>query len=170
MWTVQKRTHPENCSGCQQTCKSPITLGWLKKQKDQSKEDKKSKESGSSFFEEVEPWPDFVKPSDLLKALISLVKQYIVVTDEQALAVALWIIMTWVTDYVEILPLLFINAPEKACGKSQLLDVVGLTTARSISLSNISQAAMFRIIDKCQPTLWLTRADTFIRDKPELMG
>ena len=165
-----KKTCPENCSGCQQTCKSPITLGWLKNQKDQTKEEKRAKESASSFFEEVEPWPDVVILGDLLKALIGQVKQHIVVTNEQALAVALWIIMTWVTDYVEILPLLIINAPERACGKSQLLDVVGLTTARSISVSNISQASMFRIIDKCQPTLLIDEADTFIRDKPELMG
>lgn len=43
-----KKTCPENCNGCQQTCKSPITLGWPKR----SKEEKRAKESASSFYEE----------------------------------------------------------------------------------------------------------------------
>jgi putative DNA primase/helicase len=78
--------------------------------------------------------------------------------------------MTWVVDQVEVLPLLIITAPEKACGKSQLLDIIALMAARSLSVSNISQAALYRCIEKAQPSLLIDEVDTFIRDKPEMMG
>ena len=167
-----RKTNPDGCRDCVQKCKSPITLGWpkpdvptkaLKKNVDQ-------KGSGQSFFEEVELHPDPVDPEILLVTISMIIQRHIVINAEQADGVALWIALTWLVDHVEVLPLLVINAPEKSCGKSQLLDLIALMSAKALPVSNISLAALFRTIDRWQPTILVDEADTFIRDKKELKG
>lgn len=160
-----KKTDSKGCEDCKEICYSPITLGW------QDTEQKTlNKMAENSIFEHVEPWPGHVDFAEVLASLIKLIKQHIILSDDQALAVALWITMTWCVDYVPVLPLLIINAPEKSCGKTQLLDMVKRLSLKSIPASNITQAAMYRLIEAHQPTILIDEADTFIRDRPELMG
>ena len=164
-----RKTNPDGCRDCGQKCKSPITLGWpkpdvptkaLQKTVDQ-------KGAGQSFFEEVEPHPDPVDPVKLFITLSVFIRNHIVINRKQADAVALWIVLTWLIDHVDVLPLLIINAPEKACGKTQLLELISRLAARPLPASNISTAALFRVIDRLQPTLLIDEADTFIRQNPD---
>ena len=123
-----KKNNPAICLNCIETCNSPITLG----QPEISPKPVMSKPFDTGLIESEEPWHEPVNPAALIIILIQLICDHIVVTEEQALAVALWILMTWGTDYFDILPLLIISAPEKACGKSQLLDIVSRTVARGL--------------------------------------
>jgi putative DNA primase/helicase len=95
---------------------------------------------------------------------------FIIIDDEQAIAVTLWIAFTWFIDEVEVAPLAIINAPEKACGKSQLLDLIGRMSARPLAAANTSTACLFRVCELHKPTLLIDEADTFIRDNQELKG
>jgi len=61
--------------------------------------------------------------------------------------------MTWFIDVVRVAPLAVITSPEKRCGKTLLLSLMGRLVARAITASNISPAALFRTIDAWQPTL-----------------
>lgn len=81
-----------------------------------------------------------------------------------------WVAQTWFIDYVEVAPLAIINAPEKACGKSQLLDVMGRMSARPLPVANVTPAAVFRSVELWSPTLLIDEADTFFRAKDELKG
>lgn len=78
--------------------------------------------------------------------------------------------MTWFIDVVQVAPLAVITAPEKRCGKSQLLFILGRLVYRPLAASNITAAALFRSIDLWGPTLLIDEADAFIKDNEELRG
>ncbi|WP_051937877.1 DUF3631 domain-containing protein [Ferriphaselus sp. R-1] len=126
--------------------------------------------SGGELFPPVSPFPDPINLAELLDEVSKLIRRYIVLTPHQADAVSLWIALTWGIDSVQIAALLLINAPEKSCGKSQLLELVGRMSARQLSVSNITLAGLFRVIEKYSPTLLIDEADTFFREKNELTG
>lgn len=78
--------------------------------------------------------------------------------------------MVYFIDVVEIAPLAIINAPEKACGKTQLLTVMGRLSYRPLPVSNASASALFRAVELWKPTILIDEADTFFRDNTELHG
>ena len=121
-------------------------------------------------FPEVEPWPEPVDPAHLLDLLVTVLLRFLVMTMEQAIGVALWIAFTWFIHDVEVAVLLIITAPERSCGKSQLLTIVGYLVARPLSAANSSPSFLFRSISKWRPTVLIDEADTFFADKDELKG
>lgn len=127
-------------------------------------------DSANLPFPEVEPYPDPIVPAQLLDEISVTIRRFIILGAEQADAAALWIAFTWFIDVVDVAPLAIINAPEKACGKSQLLDVVGRMSARPLSAANSTSAFMFRAVEKWTPTILIDEADTFIRQNDELKG
>ncbi|MCL1825820.1 MAG: DUF3631 domain-containing protein [Betaproteobacteria bacterium] len=121
-------------------------------------------------FEDVTPWPDAVSGDALLSDIACTIGRFIVCKIETAQAAALWIAMTWFIDMIEVAPLAVITAPEKRCGKSQLLTLLGKLSHRPMVVSNISPSALFRVIDTYHPTLMIDEADAFMRDNEELRG
>ncbi len=121
-------------------------------------------------FDEVEPWPYPIAPAQLLTDISAVVRRFIVCQEETSHAVALWTAMTWLMDVVQVAPLAIITAPEKRCGKSQLLFLLGRLVSRPLTASNISPAALFRAIDAWKPTLLVDEADSFMRENEELRG
>ncbi|MFH1672935.1 MAG: DUF3631 domain-containing protein [Pseudomonadota bacterium] len=121
-------------------------------------------------FIEVESWETPVDPARLLSDIAQTIRRFIVCTEEIANAVALWVAMTWFIAVVQVAPLAVITAPEKRCGKTLLLNLLGQLSARSVTASNISPAALFRTIEKWAPTLLIDEADSFLKDNEELRG
>lgn len=121
-------------------------------------------------FKEPEPWPDPIDPGALLSDLSNTIKQFIVLEPEQADAAALWVSLTWFIDVVQVAPLAMCNAPERACGKSQLLDLMGRLSARPLPAANASAAGLFRAVELWKPTVLIDEADTFVRENEELKG
>lgn len=134
------------------------------------KADRKGKQSNGITFDEIDPWPDPVSPSQLLTEISATVRRFIVCHEETAHAVALWVAMTWFIDVVQIAPLAIITAPEKRCGKSQLLALIGRISFRPLKASNITPSALFRSIEAWSPTLLIDEADAFMKDNEELRG
>lgn len=121
-------------------------------------------------FADVAPWPAPIDPSDLLTEISDTVRRFIVCQEETAHAVALWVAMTWLMDVIQVAPLAVITAPEKRCGKSQLLFLLAKLVHRPLMASNISPAALFRSIDAWHPTLLVDEADSFMKENEELRG
>lgn len=121
-------------------------------------------------WDEVAPWPHPVQGAELLAGLADTVRRFIICPEETATAAALWIVMTWFMDVVQVAPLAVITAPEKRCGKSQLLFLLGRLVHRPLAASNITPAALFRAIDAWKPTLLVDEADAFMKDNEELRG
>ena len=63
-----------------------------------------------------------------------------------------------------------VESPEKRCGKTTLLGVLGKLVNRPILAANISSSAFFRVIEEMQPTLLIDEADTFLKKRNELRG
>jgi putative DNA primase/helicase len=61
-----------------------------------------------------------------------------------------------------------VTAPEKGCGKSTVLDVLSRLVSRPLGASNITAAALFRVIEAARPTLLLDEADAYARDNEDL--
>lgn len=133
----------------------------------------RSREQASScpaMFPAVEPWPRQVDGAALLSEISDNIRQFIVCSPETVTAASLWIAFTWFIDHVQVAPLAVITAPEKRCGKSQLLDLIGRLSLRPLVASNISPAAMFRVIEAHGPTLLIDEADSFLKENEEARG
>lgn len=121
-------------------------------------------------FADVEPWADRIAPAALLSEVSDTVRRFIICQPETAHAVALWVGMTWLMDVVQVAPLAVITAPEKRCGKSLLLSLLGRLCYRPLTASNITSAALFRVVDAWRPTLLVDEADAFVKENEELRG
>jgi putative DNA primase/helicase len=119
---------------------------------------------------EPEPWPDPVNGAEILSEISATLRRYLVLTDAQATAIALWIAHAYSHDAATISPRLSITSPTKRCGKTTLLSVVQTLAPRALSTSNISPAAVFRVIEAIKPTLLIDEADTFLRGNDDLRG
>ncbi|MBX3640975.1 MAG: DUF3631 domain-containing protein [Nitrosomonas sp.] len=160
---------------------SPIDYGRARKQEaeklgvnvsdlDKAVNAAKRNEIDDSGFPKVEPWEHPINPADLLNDISKTVHRFIICSKETADAVALWTSMTWFMDVVHIAPLAVITAPEKRCGKTQLLTILGKLSYRPLSASSISPASLYRCIEAWNPTLLLDETDAFMRENEELRG
>jgi putative DNA primase/helicase len=121
-------------------------------------------------FPVVEPWHEPTDPAQLLSDIVAVIRRFIVCEKETAQAATLWVAMTWFIEVVQVAPLAVITAPEKRCGKTLLLSLLGRLSAKAITASSISPAALFRTIDSWCPTLLIDEADAFIKGNEELRG
>ena len=172
-----RRTNPQGCGGCIQTCNSPITLGRQDSQPmldnlaiEKPELEKTETASPKSIFEEITPYHEPVDAPALLDEIKTTLVSSIILDDEEANAVTLWIVLTYFIDYVQILALLLINGPEFSCGKTQLLDLIGRMSSKGFPMVNISLAAVFRVIDLYRPTLLFDEADQFFRSNKDIAG
>ncbi len=121
-------------------------------------------------FTDMEPWHEPIQPATLPTEISHTIKRFVICSPETAHAATLWIAMTWFIEVITIAPLVIITAPEKRCGKSQLLFLLARLVNRPLSASNITPAALFRSIDAWKPTLLIDEADAFMRENEELRG
>lgn len=136
----------------------------------QREEQGESAKGGALSFPEVIPWGERVDGAVLLSEIRQAVRDFIVCEDETAVAVALWVSFSWFVDVVKVAPIAIITAPEKRCGKSQLLDLMGKLSRRPLPVSNITAAALFRVIEQATPTLLIDEADSFLERSDDLRG
>ena len=118
----------------------------------------------------VKPYHEAVDGKLLLDQIVEKVNLHITCEPQVAVAIALWIMFTWCIDAFDISPIACITAPEKRCGKSQLLILMSLMSKNPLNTSNISPAGLFRTIDSLKPTLFIDEADTFVAGNNELRG
>ncbi|WP_158614961.1 DUF3631 domain-containing protein [Legionella septentrionalis] len=114
--------------------------------------------------------PYDLKPNLLLLDIERIIKRVIVCPEETVIAATLWIAMTWFIDSIQVSPLAVITAPEKRCGKSQLLFLFNRLVKNPLPASNISPAAMYRVIEEMKPTILIDEADTFLKENEEMRG
>ena len=121
---------------------------------------------------EPEPWPEPVDGAAMLAEIAEIIALHVSLPVALADAVALWTVMTWLHDRLDISPFLNVTSATKRCGKSLLLEVVAELVYRPLPTSNVTPAVLFRIIEKSAPTLLLDEADrTFAKkDNPDLIA
>jgi putative DNA primase/helicase len=123
-----------------------------------------------SPFTDIEPWHEAIDPAQLLDDITSTIQRFIVLDKHQAQTAALWVGACWFVDVISFAPFALINAPERACGKTQLLTLMGNLAPRSLQASGISPAALYRTVEKYQPTLFIDEIETVLKDNEPLRG
>jgi hypothetical protein len=90
---------------------------------------------------------------------VSWVRRYVALPEDQAVILAAWVMHTYAFDASETTPYIHITAPEKACGKSRLMDVLVAIAAKPIRSGGMTAAALVRCIDNGSPTIFLDEMD-----------
>ncbi len=108
--------------------------------------------------------------AELLDQLVIALERYVVLPEGAAKAIALWIMHTHCHCAAQVSPLLIFSSPSKRCGKSTAMRLLSALVSNPVPASNITAAALFRYVDREQPTLLLDEADTFMRDSDDLRG
>jgi putative DNA primase/helicase len=111
----------------------------------------------------VEPWPEPIDGDSLLRDIIIRLRRHVVCSHDDALAIALWIMLSWVHDEVAThSPLLVITSAEPMSGKTTALAVVALLIPRSIRSVEITEAALYRSIRRWQPSFAIDEFDSVL--------
>jgi len=95
----------------------------------------------------------------LLGDLEALLRRFVVLSDEQATAVVLWVAHSHALEAAEVTPYLSITSAEKGSGKTRLLECLELVVARPWFSSRTTAAALVRKVDAECPTLLLDESD-----------
>ena len=105
--------------------------------------------------------------AELLESIQVLVRRYVVVTDVQATAVALWVVHTHMLDAFDCTPYLSVTSADKQSGKTRLLEVLDLVVARPWFTGRVTAAVFVRKIDGERPTLLLDESDAAFNAEKE---
>jgi Protein of unknown function (DUF3631) len=104
----------------------------------------------------------------LLNRVVAFLKRFVVFTENsQVVAIALWVFHTHAFNAADSTPYLLITSPEKRSGKSRLLEILNLLVARGWHISGVSEAVLFRKIEKDGPTLLLDESDAIFSTHAE---
>lgn len=137
-----------------------------------TKEPNKEQEQANTFnlFPPIEIWESPVDGEQLLDEIRDTIQHYVIADYETIIACTLWVSYTWFIDYVSYAPIANITAPEKRCGKTKLLSTLKRLSYKGLITSNISSAALFRLIELYKPTLFIDEVDTFLSLHEDMRG
>ncbi len=187
-WSYDRRTASEHSSNAPvpktegQTSAPPVTtpppsqssassqIPAGEAEKPNSGSTKKGDGAGVRAYKEHAPWPDPIVPAELLSEISRTIRRYVIITPEQADAAALWVAHTHFIPVLDISPLAMIDAPERACAKSLMLEIMEALSQRALLAANASVSAIFRAIEEWRSSLFIDEADTFFKDNKELHG
>ena len=111
----------------------------------------------------VEPCSDPVETDALLRAIVRRIQRHVVLGNEAALAVALWVLSAWVHDVAAVhSPILLATSAEANSGKTTLLNIISFLAPRALMCVEISEATLFRSIELWQPTVVVDEADVIL--------
>jgi putative DNA primase/helicase len=115
---------------------------------------------------DVEP----IHLENLLCRLSEKLARHLVLPPGAADAIALWIVNAHCHDQAWISPVLALVSPDRRCGKTTALNLIRYLVPRPITTSNISPAALYRVIETRSPTILIDEADTFLKQNQTLLG
>ena len=118
----------------------------------------------------AEPWPTPVHAAGLLDWIRDLINKYVVCPPHAPEMLALWTLHTYAFHLRNVTTYLGVVSPERRCGKTTLLRLLGMMANRALLASNISSPAVFRTVEEAQPTLIMDELDTFLKGNSELRG
>jgi Protein of unknown function (DUF3631) len=113
----------------------------------------------------VEPAPGPVDGGSLLRDIIARLKRHVIVSDDNALTIALWIMLAWLHDEIAThSPILNINSAEPESGKSTTMGLIAFLMPKCIASVEVSEAAMFRAIKRWSPSFCFDEFDSILAD------
>jgi hypothetical protein len=95
----------------------------------------------------------------LLGLLCQFISRFVVLSQEQLITLALFVMETYVYQLFDCAPYLHITSAEKQCGKTKLLEVLELLVAYPWLTGRVTPAALVRKIERDHPILLLDETD-----------
>src|SRR5919199_5450082 len=105
--------------------------------------------------------------AEVLNKLVTFIRRFVALSDEQAVLVALWVIHTHAIHAADCTPYLHIKSAEKRSGKTRLLEVLAFLVARAWFTGRVSAAVLVRKTANEQPTLLLDESDAAFKGDKE---
>jgi hypothetical protein len=126
-------------------------------------------EEGRSEIVGDDPWPDPVDTKALLADVMAQQQRYMIVGDEQRLAMTLWAAFAWLHKDIAVhSPMLVFKSAEIDSGKTTACGVMKFLTPRAYSAGEMSGPSLYRFVDRVHPTLIIDNADKLLQRKPDL--
>ena len=98
--------------------------------------------------------------ADLLTEITGFIRRFVVMDEDEALAMALWVMHTHTFEAADVTPTLSIKSAEKRSGKTLLLELLSYIVARPWLTSRVTPGVLVRKIAVTPPpTLLLDEAD-----------
>jgi putative DNA primase/helicase len=106
----------------------------------------------------------------LLDDVSELIRRYVAMSEEGAVAVTLFTSMCWIHNTAaKYSPILGISSPDYGSGKSTLCDTLAAMVPKPFRGANLTGAAAFRIIDSEHPTTFFDECDNVFQSKKDLV-
>ena len=121
-------------------------------------------------WEVIREWEEAVDGAGLLNEIREVFRRYVVLPKWGPEMLALWTVHTYVWQLRDVTTYVGVSSPEKRCGKTTLLGVLGKVVHKPLASANISPPALFRVIEEAEPTLLIDEADTFLQGNDEMRG
>jgi hypothetical protein len=104
--------------------------------------------------------PDLaVEGAELLEDIIDFIRKYVLLSQAQAIVLALWTLHTHCMVAADTTPYINVNSAEKESGKTRTLEVEELLVANPWFTGRVTAACLTRKIDAQKPTLLLDESD-----------
>lgn len=117
---------------------------------------------------DTKPYEGEVNGLELVNELIQTIKQHVVVRNEEAIAIAYWILQTYNINAFMYAPRLLIISPEKRCGKTTLLQLLEMLCYKAWPIGNCTPAVLYKAIQQEQPTVLIDEADSFFNNNNDM--
>jgi hypothetical protein len=85
---------------------------------------------------------------NVLDLVLALIEEHIAITAEERMAIALWVLHTWMFDRFSITPRLALLSPVRGCGKTTLIVLLELLVAEAYRTDNVTAAAIYHRLDR----------------------
>jgi len=115
-------------------------------------------------FTDPLPWHEPISGDRIATTLAAAIKTYVVLSDEAADTIALWVLHTWVVNAFTMSPRLALISPTKGCGKTTVLRLLNHVVRRPKRSGSISPASLFRVVEGFQPTILLDETEKYIEN------
>jgi Domain of unknown function (DUF3854) len=112
-----------------------------------------------NLVDETTPWDGPVSGVELFQEIYSLLGRVMWMSDSARLTVTFWLIASYTFKLYRKFPYLRIKSPDKNCGKSTLIDFVAELVFNPLIATDVSPAALYRVVEKFTPTLLLDEFD-----------
>jgi hypothetical protein len=95
---------------------------------------------------------------NIFDLIVYLLEKYVAVSAEERIAIALWLLHTWVFDQFSHTPRLALLSPVRGCGKTLLLILIELLVAEPFRSDNVTAAVIYH-------HLWSRQRSTLLLDE-----
>jgi len=140
---------------------------WCKKKTKESKDI----DNLAPRLQSVEPWDLAVDGVALLDEIATTLKRFVVTVQPEAVVIeTLWVVFAHAVDAFGIAPILAFWSPVPECGKTINQSIVGKLVPKPLEGSSLTEAVVFRVVEKFQPTILVDEAADMLTTRPELLS